>query len=399
MNETPPLNDRAINIAARLIRQASDEKLPADALLRQLFRASGETVRRDSAEISHIVYTFYRWSQFTNSKDTLSGKIRSCLRNAERFAQNPEYFSTRDMMSAIPHWVKKHVQVRQDWLRSIQRGPTLWLRARRESADELRKKLTHDPAREIAALPEAIAFTGHQDLFRTPEFKSGNFEIQDISSQAVGRICDPKPGETWWDTCSGEGGKLLHLSNLMDNKGLIWATDRSKRRLEILKKRSSRAQAFNIRRRNWDGSENLPSKTMFDGVLVDAPCSGLGTWGRLPHARWTTNLNDVNELAEVQKRLLKNVARSVKRGGRLVYAVCTLTFEETTQVVEDFSKRFPEFHLEIPDLPGIERDEGEMTSNIWPQTFGGNGMFVAVWRRQLEPDVSAPPETPETPEP
>jgi 16S rRNA (cytosine967-C5)-methyltransferase len=394
MNETPPLNDRAINIAARLIRQANDEKKPADDLLRTLFRVSSETVRRDSAEISYIVYTFYRWSQFTNSKDSLAGKIRSCLRNADRFAQNPEYFSTRDMMDAIPHWVKKHIQVRQDWLRSIQKAPTLWLRARKGAAAELCEKLGQAETQISPALPEAIAFSGQKDLFRHAEFQAGNFEIQDISSQAVGLICDPKPGETWWDTCTGEGGKLLHLSNLMENKGLIWATDRSKRRLEILKKRSSRAKAFNVRRRNWEGGENLPTKTLFDGVLVDAPCSGVGTWGRIPHARWTTNLNDVTELAEIQKRLLRNVARSVKRGGRLVYAVCTLTNDETTQVVEDFSSRFPEFQLELPSLPGIERDENEMTSTIWPQTFGGNGMFVAVWRRQLEPDPVPPAAEP-----
>tara|TARA_Y100001934_G_scaffold2834_1_gene4335 strand:+ start:8058 stop:9212 length:1155 start_codon:yes stop_codon:yes gene_type:complete len=378
------LNDRAVNVAARLIRQANDEKRPADALLRELFRSSGDEIRRDSAEITRIVYTFYRWSQLANRKDSLPGKIRSCLRNADRFTESVEYFSRKELQNVIPHWVKKHVDVNMDWLRALQAEPRLWLRAKRDAAADLKGKLEHDSSIEPKSMPEAIAFSGKEDLYRHPDFQAGRFEIQDISSQVVGLICDPKPGETWWDTCSGEGGKLLHLSDLMQNKGLIWASDRSKRRLDVLKKRAARAKAFNIRRRAWEGGEYLPMKTQFDGILVDAPCSGVGTWGRLPHARWSTNLNDVRELAEVQKRLLRNVARSVKRGGKLVYAVCTLTREETSQVVEDFDDRFPEFELETPTVAGVESSVEDRITTIWPHALRGNGMFVAVWRRQAQ---------------
>src|ERR1043166_2782531 len=129
----------------------------------------------------------------------------------------------------------------------------------------------------------------------------------------------------------------------MANKGVIWATDRNARRLQVLKRRAARAQLFNYRTATWDGSARLPTKTKFDGVLVDAPCSGVGTWQRNPHARWTTTLSDVTELAAVQKQLLANVAGSVKPGGRLIYAVCTLTRAETAEVVADFEARFPEF--------------------------------------------------------
>src|SRR5690606_4715628 len=133
-----------------------------------------------------------------------------------------------------------------------------------------------------------------------------------------------------------EGGKTLHLSALMQNKGLIWASDRAEWRLRSLKRRTGRAQVFNYRAAAWDGGPKLPTKTKFDGVLVDAPCSGVGTWQRNPHARWTTTENDVRELAEIQKRLLTNVAPNVKPGGKLIFAVCTLTRAETTEVVEQF---------------------------------------------------------------
>src|SRR6185503_9755757 len=132
-----------------------------------------------------------------------------------------------------------------------------------------------------------------------------------------------------WDACAGGGGKTLHLSDLMENRGLIWASDREEWRLKKLKQRAARAKAFNYRAALWDGGAKLPTKTKFDGVLVDAPCGGIGTWQRNPHARWTTTAEDVEELSEVQGLLLANVAPSVKPGGKLIYSVCTLTRSET----------------------------------------------------------------------
>src|SRR5262249_14773325 len=122
-------------------------------------------------------------------------------------------------------------------------------------------------------------------------------------------------------------------------------------------------------------------KTKFDGVLVDAPCSGVGTWQRNPHARWTTTLQDVRELAEVQKQLLKNVSASIKPGGKLIYAVCTLTKSETIDVAEHFERQHPDFKaLEVPNPLNPEARSSSRIW-IWPQDSGGNGMFVALWRK------------------
>src|SRR5882672_1294244 len=103
----------------------------------------------------------------------------------------------------------------------------------------------------------------------------------------------------------------------MQNKGLIWATDRAAWRLDSLKRRAARARIFNYRARLWDGGPKLPTKTKFDGVLLDAPCSGIGTWQRNPHARWTTTVDDLRELGELQRRLLSNVAPATQLGGKL----------------------------------------------------------------------------------
>jgi 16S rRNA (cytosine967-C5)-methyltransferase len=165
----------------------------------------------------------------------------------------------------------------------------------------------------------------------------------------------------------------------MNNKGLVWASDRAEWRLKKLKRRAARSGIFNYRSRVWDGSPAPPTKTKFDGVLLDAPCSGVGTWHRNPHARWTTTLQDVQELRALQLKLLSVAAAALKPGGKLVYAVCTLTPDETTTVVETFQTQFPTFTpLPFPN-PLLPDSKPAATLTLLPQDHFGNGMFIAAW--------------------
>jgi 16S rRNA (cytosine967-C5)-methyltransferase len=244
--------------------------------------------------------------------------------------------------------------------------------------------------------PTALRYTGTTDLFRTAPFQAGRFEIQDLASQLAGHACAPQPGEIWWDACAGEGGKTLHLSDLMQNKGLIWATDRSARRLRQLRDRAARAGMFNYRTADWDGDARLPTRTKFNGILVDAPCSGVGTWQRNPHARWTTTPADVRELAGVQTRLLAHAAPALKPGGRLVYAVCTLTRSETVAVADAFTAAHPDFapspvfapppsaHGAQPAPRATPTSDLCLSSSVllWPHEIDANGMFLAAWTRK-----------------
>ena len=134
----------------------------------------------------------------------------------------------------------------------------------------------------------------------------------------------------------------------------------------------------------WDGGAKLPTKTKFDGVLVDAPCSGIGTWQRNPQARWTTTPEDVRELSEIQRRLLTHVAPGVKPGGKLIFSVCTLSRAETTEVAEAFNAGQPDFEpLTFPEIKFNGRVvPGAASFTIWPPDLDGNGMFVAGWRRK-----------------
>jgi 16S rRNA (cytosine967-C5)-methyltransferase len=257
------------------------------------------------------------------------------------------------------------------------------LRARPGTAVKLARELGDCEISDRA--PDAVRFKGVQDLFVTPAFHRGDFEIQDLSSQLDSLGCAPRPGETWWDACAGEGGKLLHLADLMGNKGVIWASDRSERRLLVLKRRAARAQLFNYRSALWDGTAKLPTKTKFDGILLDAPCSGVGTWQRNPHARWTTTPDDVRELAVTQRTMLEHVAGALKPGGRLIYAVCTLTRSETTAIADAFSAAHPEFepaslfHAGTAEVVAPAVTDSRLF--LWPHELNANGMFLAAWRR------------------
>lgn len=366
-----------------MIRSVSREK-PADAALREVLKRQRNLASFDAAEISRMVFRHYRWLGWVREERNLEAKFRVERLLEGRFQSNPKSLSVTELRAkAVPAWLAEAMDLSEDWLRALQREPKLWLRAKRGQGRALAEKLRLAGSLAPAALPDAMVYEGEADLFKTPEFHAGEFEIQDIASQAVGLLCDPKPGETWWDACAGEGGKTMHLSDLMENKGLIWTSDRADWRLKHLKRRAARAKVFNYRTAIWDGGAKLPTKTKFDGVLVDAPCSGVGTWQRNPHARWTTEVKDVAELAEVQQRLLSNVVGSVKPGGRLIYSVCTLTRRETVEVVERFSRAHPEFEpMVLPAEQVCRALTSAATVMIWPQDLGGNGMFIAGWQRR-----------------
>jgi 16S rRNA (cytosine967-C5)-methyltransferase len=376
----PVVINEIVELATQVVAQAGGTR-PADAVLREVLRGKrGPAQAVIATEVSQLVFNYYRWRGWLDATQPLPLQFQAGTELMERFRKSPETFSESDLARAVPDWVWDEMDVTPGWLNALQLHPRLWLRAKRGQGKTLASKLGKCWIRSEALFADAVEYGGHEDLFLTPEFHAGEFELQDIASQAVGLLCAPKSGETWWDACAGEGGKTLHLSDLMQNKGMIWASDRADWRLKKLKRRTARAKCFNYRAALWDGGAKLPTKTKFDGVLVDAPCSGVGTWQRNPHARWTTTPLDVRELAAVQQQLLAQVAGSVKPGGKLVYSVCTLTRAETSAIADSFSAAHPEFEpLSLAEI-GTAKAPGHQRW-IWPRDLDGNGMYVAAWRR------------------
>src|SRR5215813_2166259 len=238
-------NPRSLALAAEVIREASAKK-PADSLLRLKLKSASGWTSSERTEASRAMFAFYRWFGWRDSMLDLQAQISRALELSRLFDANPEQFSDFDLLHrAIPDWIAAEMEVTAPWVRSLQHEPKLWLRARPGQGEELRQEL--GDCRPVPASRETLEYVGNVDLFATAAFHAGKFGIQDISSQAVGLLCAPRPGETWWDACAGEGGKLLHLAAQMENKGLIWATDRASWRLARLKRRAARAQIFNYR--------------------------------------------------------------------------------------------------------------------------------------------------------
>ncbi|MBI5693555.1 MAG: RsmB/NOP family class I SAM-dependent RNA methyltransferase [Verrucomicrobia bacterium] len=358
--------------AARVLATLTPE-LPADAALRRYLAGARRLRAGEKRAISRVVFMFFRWREWLEAKQPIARQLEQAAALQTRFETGPAAVKPEALAArAVPAWLREEMELPPDYLRQLQQEPPLWIRARPGTAEKLARELGHCTTTPRA--PDALLYRGTQDLFLTPAFHGGAFEIQDLSSQLVALACAPRAGEVWWDACAGEGGKLLHLGDLMGNKGLIWGTDRSERRLLVLRRRAARAQLFNFRTASWDGGARLPTKTKFDGVLLDAPCSGVGTWQRNPHARWTTTPADVAELATLQRSLLEHVAAAVKPGGRLVYAVCTLTRSETTAVADAFQAAHPEY-------APLALFGTEPRVTLWPQELNANGMFLAAWTR------------------
>gem|GEM_PF-136949 len=288
-------------------------------------------------------------------------------------------------------------------LDAFQKRPSLWVRAQGPQGeavwDELReaglKPWVHRQL-TLAAKLDADA-----DVYHLAPYTRGELEIQDAASQAVALVCDPDPGERWWDACAGAGGKSIHLAALMKGKGVVVATDNHDKRLKEAVRRARRSPFRNITTKAWDGTgRHIAGKPRsFDGVLVDAPCSALGTWRRNPDARWSLDQEAIARLAELQFQLLRAASAGVKPGGSLVYSVCTLTPTETQGVVRRFLAETPVFRLDpFPNPLNGEATPG--TLQILPQDADCDAMFVARMIRTADaPAPAAPEPTPAAPEP
>ncbi len=196
--------------------------------------------------------------------------------------------------------------------------------------------------------PEGILIDPPVPLLRIPHFREGWFQVQDESSQLVGHITDPKPGEMILDACAAPGGKTTHLAQLMGNRGNIYAADISARRLSLVKENCHRLGVGIVTPLRSDLTQPMvfTSQERFDRILVDPPCSGLGTLWRNPDIKWKRREEEVSTFREIQGAILHQLAPWLRKGGILVYATCTLTREENEEVLAEFIAEHREFKLE-----------------------------------------------------
>lgn len=248
----------------------------------------------------------------------------------------------------------------------LSRAP-LWIRLQSGDSDSVLREFERLgwAWRRSPLLPGAVALPPDARVQKTDSFRLGRFEVQDVGSQLILESVGVAPGGHWLDACAGAGGKTLQLASLLGAGGRVTARDiRSGPLVEL----SARAARAGMEGRIRAGTGDDPAGG-YDGVLVDAPCSGSGTWRRSPHLKWVTTVGSVRGAAALQLELLRaNVAR-VKAGGLLVYATCSLCRTENESVVEAF---LGESRLVEPVVTG---------RRLMPETHDGDGYFVASFRR------------------
>ena len=266
------------------------------------------------------------------------------------------------------------------------------LKARRE---DVQKTLVEAgiPADPTPHSPWGLRVQGKPAVNKLDVFTSGAVEVQDEGSQLLALLADAKRGEMVVDFCAGAGGKTLALGASMRNTGRLYAFDTSGHRLEALKPRLARSGLSNVHpaqiaHERDDRIKRLAGK--IDRVLVDAPCSGLGTLRRNPDLKWRQSPRALEELQAKQTAILASAARLLKPGGRLVYATCSLLAVENERVAEAFTQAHGSDFEVLPALTALESarvdDPAPLVSGpflrLWPHRHHTDGFFAAVWQRR-----------------
>jgi 16S rRNA (cytosine967-C5)-methyltransferase len=225
---------------------------------------------------------------------------------------------------------------------------------------------------------------GRVDISRHELFEDGSIEVQDEGSQLLANLVGAKRGEFVIDFCAGAGGKTLALAAMMASTGRLYAFDNNERRLDNLSPRLARSGASNVQTQRIENEHDKKLAKFIgkaDRVLVDAPCSGLGTLKRNPDLKWRQSPASVKELTEIQKSILTAASKLVRSGGRLVYATCSLLAEENEKIAEHFLMTNEGWKLVPSSLRDEPVSEEKPYAQLLPHRDGCDGFFAAVFER------------------
>lgn len=415
------LNENLMRQAAMALAAVLEPYGPADAKLSAFFRDNHALGVKERAFIAESVYQVLRRRRFleylTDGLDARRLLLAALLRlqgvslrdlgpvlnkQQTEWAHAIKAKSTESLPLAVqadmPDWLWQKLQEQygeQEALtiaRSLHQPAPLDLRVNtvKASREEVLEQFAKD---RIAAEPTRLAPSGIRmeakiALNRQPMFMEGKVEVQDEGSQLLAHLLAPRRGEMVADFCAGAGGKSLALGALMRNSGRLYAFDVSAKRLYNLGQRLKRSGLSNLHSQLLVSERDPKLKRLlgkFDRVLVDAPCSGLGTLRRNPDLKWRQTLLDIEQLTAKQTSILDSASRLVKPGGRLVYATCSLLAEENENIAQAFMTAHPEFKLqhagEILAQQQIPLESGEYLT-LLPHRNGTDGFFAAVFERQ-----------------
>jgi 16S rRNA (cytosine967-C5)-methyltransferase len=417
-----------LDACSELVRLTLKFDHPADAIVSRFFRDHRGFGPRERATMAETVYTVLRKKLlFDHMAPSGSGPkerrlailgfygpgvfLRSALTEQETsWLDQCEKIKPDDLMERhrhnLPDWLVEPLKAQlgqEFWplVASFNQGAGLDLRVNTFKAkrDEVQKALAASGIKAVATpfSPWGLRIAGKPALNKHEAFMRGDFEVQDEGSQLLSMLLDAKRGEMVVDFCAGAGGKTLALGAAMRSTGRLYAFDTSAGRLDAFKSRLARSGLSNVHpaaiaHERDDRVKRLAGK--IDRVLVDAPCTGMGTLRRNPDLKWRQTLQAVDEMAVKQAAILQSAARLVKSGGRLVYATCSVLPQENEAIAQAFSAANPDFSLlpvgevlaglKVANAPSLcsGGEDNQAYLRLWPHRHHTDGFFAAVWQRK-----------------
>jgi 16S rRNA (cytosine967-C5)-methyltransferase len=416
-----------LDACAELVRLTLKFDHAADAIVSRFFRDNRGLGPRERATMAETVYTVLRKKLlFDHLAPSGSGPkerrlailgfygpgdfLRSALTEQEiNWLDQCEKVSPNDLMERhrhnLPEWL---VQPLKDQLgaefwpmvETLNLGAGLDLRVNTFKAKraDVQKELIKAGIKAVNTpySPWGLRIAGKPALNKNEAFMRGDFEVQDEGSQLLSMLLDAKRGEMVTDFCAGAGGKTLAIGAAMRSTGRLYAFDTSAHRLDAFKSRLKRSGLSNVHpaaiaHERDDRVKRLMGK--MDRVLVDAPCTGLGTLRRNPDLKWRQNMQAVEEMAIKQAAILQSASRMLKSGGRIVYATCSVLPQENEAIAEAFSVANPDFvplsvgevlsELKVEAAASLcsGGDNSQLYLRLWPHRHATDGFFAAMWQK------------------
>ncbi len=324
----------------------------------------------------------------------VNGVLRAFLRQQQAFIppEEPKTTKERAFVFSFPEWIVTRltdvygVSIADQVMQACNQSPKVSIRVNslkttREAFQDQWKKEEGSTALSSEVSTDGVILSGVGNAANHPWFQEGLYTIQDESSMLVAELLDPKAEMHVLDACAAPGGKTTHLAEKMENIGSITAFDIHAHKVKLIEANAKRLGISIINTQTMDAREI--GEEMFDAVLLDAPCSGLGVITRKPDIKWRKTAREIKALVSLQQELLDRLARNVKVGGVLVYSTCTWEPEENQEQIKRFLQRNPQF---IPDPTFYDRlserlrsraTVGDAWIQLLPQHFQSDGFFIA----------------------
>ncbi len=391
--------------SAELVRIIRKSSQPSDVIASEYFRSKKYIGASDRRFISGLVFHTLRTLSLCEAIATHEG-MADVVHAGHALMEKG-----LDALGPWTHELPEHVRVcTQDWLLASTKkrwsdAADVWqcmttaaplvlrVNLRRVSRERALQHLHTDNIEAVASplSPAAIVINQRVNLLQHPLYKGGIIEVQDEGSQLVGYACAPRENDVILDACAGAGGKSLQLADLQMSKGQIIANDIEWNRLKEIGPRANRAGVRSISVEQRQRGSAARDNRQYDLVLVDAPCSGIGTVRRMPMAKWRITADTLARHARKQLQVLEEYVSHVRPDGVLVYATCSIMPEENERVVEKFLAEHPEFSGEplAPcfgrygvNVPGLTAEQFMLQMD--PLHHGTDGLFMARLRRSAD---------------